>query len=441
MKKLFYTISILMIGLGLNAQVFIDDFNYGSTSGSLTTVSGTNWVAHSGAATNPVGYSNTGLTVVGYTSSTFAGGSATFLNGSGTREDVNIAISPAITAGAAYATFVLRVTASGGTTGDYNFHFLDGAGASPGTNFRSRLYIKDGSTAGTFNVGIAKASSAGNATFAATDYLLNQDYIVVLKYAIVTGTNNDQCSLFVLSGSIPVSEPAPTVSVTNLTDSALSDLSQVASFAIRQGSTGVSAGTIDGLRVTTSWSNAQLPVTWKSFSASKTTDATLLKWSTASESNNSGFEVQRSVEGKSFEAIGFVKGAGNSAKVLNYSFADMANLSAKTVYYRLKQVDFDGKINYSKTLSVVNNEQKMALGASLPNPFNNELTVNINAIGNTTATVTLMDMIGKVHHSSIETLTAGSNSINLLTTDMPNGIYFIRVTANGETFTQKVIKK
>lgn len=184
-----------------------------------------------------------------------------------------------------------------------------------------------------------------------------------------------------------------------------------------------------------------LPVSWKSFTATKGTDANNLRWSTASETNNAHFEVQRSVDGKTFETIAKVKGAGNSAKVLSYSYNDAKAPVAKTTYYRLKQVDFDGKSEYSKTVSIVTVEKKTGLGASLPNPFNTELSVAINAASASVATVELMDMIGKTHYTSTEQLVEGTNKVTIETNDMPNGIYFIRVTANGETFTQKVIKK
>jgi hypothetical protein len=52
-----------------------------------------------------------------------------------------------------------------------------------------------------------------------------------------------------------------------------------------------------------------------------------------------------------------------------------------------------------------------------------------------------MDMIGKLHHSSTEALTAGANTIDINTTNVPDGIYFVRVSLNGETFTRKVVKK
>jgi hypothetical protein len=89
--------------------------------------------------------------------------------------------------------------------------------------------------------------------------------------------------------------------------------------------------------------NATTPVKLTSFTATAKAADAFLNWTTASEINNKGFDVERSVDGRTFESIGFVKGAGNSTRMLNYSLTD-AKAFEKTpvMYYRLKQVDFDG---------------------------------------------------------------------------------------------------
>ena len=184
-----------------------------------------------------------------------------------------------------------------------------------------------------------------------------------------------------------------------------------------------------------------LPVKYTSFTATKQATSNLLKWSTASESNNSHFEVQRSVDGKSFETIARVKGNGTSNKLHAYTYQDVAAPAAKTVYYRLKQVDFDGKSELSKTVSVVTAQAQTGINATLPNPFANELSIGVQATTSGVAQIELMDMIGKLHHSSTEALTAGANTIDINTTNVPDGIYFVRVSLNGETFTRKVVKK
>jgi hypothetical protein len=187
--------------------------------------------------------------------------------------------------------------------------------------------------------------------------------------------------------------------------------------------------------------DAPLPVVLKSFTATQTAAVTVLKWSTASELNNSHFEIQRSVDGKIFNTIASIKGARNASKVLSYTFEDKHSVAAGIVYYRLKLVDIDGTSTYSQTLSIASKIRSVSLGTTLPNPFNNELTINIQTNMNAVATVSVIDMIGKVHYVSNEVLPVGNHQLTVATTDMPNGIYFVRVTANGETYTQKVVKK
>ncbi len=182
-----------------------------------------------------------------------------------------------------------------------------------------------------------------------------------------------------------------------------------------------------------------LPVNFTSFNAIKQNTDALLTWSTASEINNNGFAIEKSLDGKTFNQIGFVKGAANSNKLLSYNFTDN-DLSKGTSYYRLKQIDMDGNYTFSKTVTVVNEVAKKAT-RTLPNPFNNELNIHVTADAATTATVEVMDMLGKVHYSGIETLTAGDNKININTSNLTDGIYFVRMNINGELFTQKIIKK
>ena len=89
-----------------------------------------------------------------------------------------------------------------------------------------------------------------------------------------------------------------------------------------------------------------LPVELTEFAAQKESGYNLLSWSTASEINNAFFEVEKSSDGINFHKIGQVQGAGNSSEELDYEFMDHV-VNDETVYYRLKQVDFDGAFEYS----------------------------------------------------------------------------------------------
>ncbi len=173
---------------------------------------------------------------------------------------------------------------------------------------------------------------------------------------------------------------------------------------------------------------APLPVKLISFNVNHHNENVLLTWATSSEFNNKGFEVERSFDGKNFTAIGFVKGAGNANRMINYTFTDNNN---QTAYYRLKQVDFDGKFDYSKTL-ILNKIENLSLELS-PNPFGNNLTL---VSSKQITKIEIIDMTGKV--KLVELINSNKAEIN--TSELNNGVYFIRIN-NGETIVTKRIVK
>ncbi len=175
-------------------------------------------------------------------------------------------------------------------------------------------------------------------------------------------------------------------------------------------------------------SAAPLPVKLVSFSINHKNENSLLTWATSSEVNNKGFEVERSIDGKNFSIVGFVKGFGNSNRMVNYSFTDKNN---QTAYYRLKQVDFDGKFDYSKTL-LFNSLEIEGIELS-PNPFGNTITL---ASEKQITKIEIIDMTGKVKLMEV----VNSNKAEINTSELNNGVYFIRVN-NGETIVTKRIVK
>ncbi|QKZ13103.1 putative Ig domain-containing protein [Spirosoma sp. KUDC1026] len=216
------------------AQLLTEDFGATTLPYSLTLQG---WAAHSGAGTNTINASAPNLTYSGLSTS---GGSAS-LTTSG--EDVNRAFTPQ-TSGSVYASMLVNVSAAQ-ATGDYFFHF---GGATIGSTFASRLYVK--SATGGFQFGISKTNDAP--TYATTPYSFNTTYLVVLKYTIVAGSNNDTAELFI-QPVVGQTEPTATVTQTSTT---ASDLSTVGTIALRQGG-GTAAPTVrvDYIRVGTTWSD------------------------------------------------------------------------------------------------------------------------------------------------------------------------------------------
>ena len=183
-----------------------------------------------------------------------------------------------------------------------------------------------------------------------------------------------------------------------------------------------------------------LPIELTYFDAVCDEGRILCKWSTASETNNDFFTIERSRDGEYFENVSTIEGVGNSNKVNTYRFADEGFLSG-TIYYRLKQTDFDGKSEYSE-IRVVSCEGKNNRGNTIevyPNPF--ESNVMMEFIGNSEQDyqVEIVNHLGQTVYS--ERVKRTSQKVTIRLNDiLPNGTYFIKVYNDNEMFREKLIK-
>ena len=171
-----------------------------------------------------------------------------------------------------------------------------------------------------------------------------------------------------------------------------------------------------------------LPISLTSFTAALKNKQGILNWVTASETNNKGFDVESSADGKSFQQLGFVTGYGTSTQQQLYKYTD-AQLSIGKNFYRLKQIDVDGKYAYSNVVEVNN----MGNGGSLqvyPNPAINTITIINSGI---TATVQITDMAGRV----LRTTVIGGSSTTLYVGNLSAGSYICRAGGNSVMFLKK----
>jgi hypothetical protein len=169
-----------------------------------------------------------------------------------------------------------------------------------------------------------------------------------------------------------------------------------------------------------------LPVELVRFTGRETDGKVLLEWETASELNNEGFQIERSTDGFRWEEIGFVPGNGTANEEHNYSCWDEKPLPGVN-YYRLRQMDFDGKEEYSEVVPI----DLLALGAltglglrAYPNPVaGGELTVVLpeNLEGETP--VQLFDAAGRLVRSA--EMSVGANSLDVR--GLAAGVYWLRV--------------
>jgi hypothetical protein len=188
-----------------------------------------------------------------------------------------------------------------------------------------------------------------------------------------------------------------------------------------------------------------LPVEWISFTGKKVFDNVELSWTTATEINNSHFEVERSTDGRNFEQVGEVKGAGNSHTPINYNYTDVTPFGSNSMlYYRLKQVDFNGEFEYSKTIAVSNNKQGngVTIEAINPNPFTEKLNLTLNNVSEGNVTIEVYDLSGRKHYTQT-TLSSGQGTLSIDLSSLSNlakGVYIVNIKNGNEAIQQKLVK-
>lgn len=215
----------------------------------------------------------------------------------------------------------------------------------------------------------------------------------------------------------------------------LQDLSTANTYSFATNGTAGSTG--NRFRVLITNQSNPLPVVFTALEANLNNNTTDLKWSTLSEKNNAKFIVERSIDMVNFIEIGLVKAVGNSNVKNTYTFTDVKPESYTTNYYRIKQVDFDGKFAYSNIASItsdikgngVNNTDELTTTAKVfPVPTKDVL--NIEQLDGTTLTYSIVDVFGSEVLTGTTEITENGSSINVST--LANGIYFlVAKTDNG----------
>ncbi len=164
-----------------------------------------------------------------------------------------------------------------------------------------------------------------------------------------------------------------------------------------------------------------------------------LKWITATETNNFGFEVERRNDYSNYESIGFVNGNGTSTNRVTYNFVDV-NLSSNKYYYRLKQIDFDGTFEYSNEVEIeIESLSDFQLYQNYPNPFNPSTNIKYYIPQNSFVKITLHDILGSEIRTLVsETVQPGTYEIKLDGSDLSSGLYFVRLSSENIQRTLKI---
>jgi hypothetical protein len=260
------------------------------------------------------------------------------------------------------------------------------------------------------------------------------DWITSSGFVVSTATNP-----VVAAPGVMTINTAPVIVFGNFTDTAqgLSSGTRYYFRAFATSSIGTSYGELDSFTTT----GATVPVTWLSFNAQRLQQDVKLTWSTASETDNAGFEIERSVDGRSFKTAGFVKGGGTVSRLSKYSFTDMgafAEAGSTTLYYRLRQIDHSGRESFSAVMSVSMMEKNIA-GSVSPNPFTDQLVITLSSPA-ASVPVMISDITGKQVLSAIY----DTQNRQLVLGDLGNvkpGIYYLVVGSGEGKQAYKIIKQ
>lgn len=177
-----------------------------------------------------------------------------------------------------------------------------------------------------------------------------------------------------------------------------------------------------------------LPVELVTFSAEGAvgllSEEVQLKWSTATETNNYGFSIERAKDGVHFESVGFIAGAGSCNTMCEYKFVDR-QVEIGQYFYRLKQIDTNGKFSYSGTIQVeVAAPKTYSLSQNFPNPFNPKTDIIFRVKEDGRVRITVFDILGREVMRLVDGhMKAGTHRITVDGHQLPSGMYLYRMEA------------
>jgi len=179
-------------------------------------------------------------------------------------------------------------------------------------------------------------------------------------------------------------------------------------------------------------SDTNIPVEFTSFNASVNDGNVILKWATATETNNKGFQIERKPDSGPFENIAFIAGHGTTTQPQQYNFVD-TKLPAGKYIYRLKQVDYNGSFKYSEDAEVdVISPSVYSLDQNYPNPFNPSTNINFSLASDSRVTLKVFDVLGREIATLLnKNISAGDHTLNFDASRFNSGVYLYKIEATG----------
>ena len=193
------------------------------------------------------------------------------------------------------------------------------------------------------------------------------------------------------------------------------------------------------------YENIIVPVELISFTGSSQFNKITLNWKTATESNNMGFDIERTSSLippiHEWEKVGFVKGHGTSLEPNEYSYTDdISSIHSASLFYRLKQIDFDGSFKYSNVVEVDVMPINYELSQNYPNPFNPNTMIRFSLPKETQLKINIYNMLGELVETLAEgTYQAGYHELNFNAANLSSGIYIYRIESDAFVQVKKMI--
>ena len=182
-----------------------------------------------------------------------------------------------------------------------------------------------------------------------------------------------------------------------------------------------------------------LPVSLTSFTGKYDNGAALLHWSTASEQGTDRFDVERSLDAHEFVTVGSVTASGYTITATDYNFSDRFTLNG-TAYYRLRQLDKDGKHTYSAIIPLTASSAEQVLNV-WPNPARDQVQLTIFSASYNKALLMLISTAGRVSYQAEELLSPGVNPTTLPVDNLAPGAYYLRVQTDQSVYNKVIIKQ
>jgi hypothetical protein len=175
-----------------------------------------------------------------------------------------------------------------------------------------------------------------------------------------------------------------------------------------------------------------VPVELASFSGHLVDRDVILNWTTATELNNQGFEIEHSTDNENFSKVGFVPGFGTTSELKSYSFR-ISNVETGVQYYRLKQIDFDGTSTIYNSVEIFGPvPSNFVLNQNHPNPFNPSTTISFSFPVESSVTIKLFNMLGQeVAQITSSDFQAGNHNLEFNAKELSSGAYIYTLEANG----------